>query len=93
MTSGGAGTKDMPNGGYLWTQDHNYQLSEQNGGNGLFKATLKVETDTTFAFMPISVLGSPAPVVPVEIGLEFQIRLYGTGFRSKNAARRRSGPG
>jgi len=83
VTSGGSGTKDLPGGGYLWTQDNAYQLTESNGGNGLFKATLKVETDTSFCFQPIPVFGSSLPLVPQQIGVEWQVRLYGTGFRTR----------
>ena len=78
-TSGGALTLDLPRG-FLWCLDQQFNASTDEGGNGIFRAVLKLFQNTYFPFAPVPIFGSPGPQLPLGMALEWQFKLYGTSL-------------
>jgi hypothetical protein len=78
-TAGGAMILDLPRG-YLWMLDQQFQATVDEGGNGLFRANLAVNSSVVFPFQPIALYGSGGPLPPIGAALEWQIALHGTSL-------------
>lgn len=78
-TSGGGLSHDLPRG-YIWCVDKMFQASSDMGGNGLFNAELHTDESVVFPFQPLSLFGSPGPVLPTGIALYWQFVVHGTSL-------------